>query len=136
MTLSKNQEWHWTEGNKYAVEGMKTLLLLNGGAALALLAFFGNRGKDAANSNEIVQAAGNALLMFGLGALSAGLVFIFGYLTQLEYGNENQPKASIWHNLTYGAILLSIVLFVGGIFFARSAVIASLTRVATAASTM
>ncbi|HMH70721.1 MAG TPA: hypothetical protein VK554_00215 [Bradyrhizobium sp.] len=30
------QQWHWQEGNKYALECMKALLLLNGGGALAL----------------------------------------------------------------------------------------------------
>src|SRR5712691_265107 len=33
------QQWHWQEGNKYAPECMKALLLLNGGGALALLTF-------------------------------------------------------------------------------------------------
>ena len=38
----EHQKWHWAEGNKYAIEGIKTLLLLNGGSAVALLAFIGN----------------------------------------------------------------------------------------------
>jgi hypothetical protein len=35
--MTPDQEWHWGEGNTYAIEGMKALLLLNGGAAIALL---------------------------------------------------------------------------------------------------
>jgi hypothetical protein len=35
----EEQQWHWKEGNKYALEAMKALLLLNGGGALALLTF-------------------------------------------------------------------------------------------------
>jgi len=34
---SPEPEWHWAEGNKYALEGMKVLLALNGGAAIALI---------------------------------------------------------------------------------------------------
>jgi len=41
-----NSEWHWTEGNKYALEANKALLLINGGAAVALLAFAGNFAKE------------------------------------------------------------------------------------------
>jgi hypothetical protein len=41
----QEQQCHWAEGNKYALECMKALLWLNGGAAIALLTFFGNRGK-------------------------------------------------------------------------------------------
>jgi hypothetical protein len=128
MTLPKDQEWHWTEGNKYAIEGMKTLLLLNGGSALALLAFFGNRGKVTPNSIDIAHSAGNALLMFGLGALTTGFVFICAYLTQLQYGNGNRAQAVTWHRATYITVALGITLFSFGIFFARAAVILGLTN--------
>ena len=128
MTLPKDQEWHWTEGNKYAIEGMKTLLLLNGGSALALLAFFGNTAKTGSNGILIAQSAGNALLTFGLGALATGFVFIFAYLTQLQYGNGDRPKATFWHNATYVTVALGIILFVSGILFARTAIILSLTK--------
>jgi hypothetical protein len=40
--MTPDQQWHWGEGTKYAIEGMKALLLLNGGAAIALLTFIGN----------------------------------------------------------------------------------------------
>jgi hypothetical protein len=36
-TGSNQQQWHWQEGNKYAVECMKALLLLNGGAPVDAL---------------------------------------------------------------------------------------------------
>ena len=36
-----SQEWHWEQGTKYAVEGIKTTLLLNGAAAIALMTFCG-----------------------------------------------------------------------------------------------
>ena len=33
----EEQRFHWSEGNKYAVEAMKSVLRLNGGSAAALL---------------------------------------------------------------------------------------------------
>jgi hypothetical protein len=38
----ERQQLHGSEGNKYAADAIKTLLLLNGGAAVALLTFVGN----------------------------------------------------------------------------------------------
>ena len=55
--MTPDQEWHWGEGTKYAIEGMKALLLLNGGAAIALLTFIGNRAPAAA-VKPVIAAAG------------------------------------------------------------------------------
>jgi hypothetical protein len=35
----EKSHWHWEQGTKYAVEGIKTTLLLNGAAAIALMTF-------------------------------------------------------------------------------------------------
>jgi hypothetical protein len=35
----EKSHWHWEQGTKYAVEGIKTTLLLNGVAAIALMTF-------------------------------------------------------------------------------------------------
>ena len=53
------------------IEGMKALLLLNGGAAIALLMFIGNRAPAAAVKPIIAAAVGNSLLSFGVGTVSA-----------------------------------------------------------------
>jgi hypothetical protein len=45
--MTPDQQWHWGEGTKYAIEGMKALLLLNGGAAIALLTFHRKPYSDA-----------------------------------------------------------------------------------------
>ena len=66
---TEDNKWHWAEANKYALEAMKTLLLLNGGSAVALLAFVGNlKGTGGAAT---LPAIGSAMLCFGLGALCA-----------------------------------------------------------------
>jgi hypothetical protein len=116
------QQWHWGEGNKYAMEAMKALLLLNGGGALALLTFFGNRGKT--------TGAGNALLLFGIGIAGSVLAFLVAYLTQLQYGNsgtESKPVGRWWHFVTYIFVVLGLSGFVVGIYFAKQAVVSALT---------
>jgi len=120
------QQWHWQEGNKYALECMKALLLLNGGGALALLTFFGNRGKML--SNVSTDAIGHALTSFGIGTVGSVFVFILAYLTQLHYGNlGNAGRAQYFHHGTYVGVLTALGGFIGGIWFARKAVVAALT---------
>ena len=61
-----DREWHWEQGTKYAIEGMKALLAINGGAAVALLAFAGQIGKN--GGPTIASRLGDSLLGFGPGA--------------------------------------------------------------------
>lgn len=125
----QERQWHWGEGNKYALECMKAVLLLNGGGALALLTFFG--GRPRALTTVPSEAIGDALFSFGVGAIGSVLLFLFAYLTQLHYGNEGTQirpgrQAIIWHNLAYVAVLIAVGGFIVGIWFARKAVIAAL----------
>jgi hypothetical protein len=119
------QQWHWAEGNKYALEGMRSILLLNGGGALALLTFFGNRTRPLTGASA--DAIGNSLLFFGIGTVESAIVFLLAYLTQLHYGNEGfEGRAARWHNLTYLSVFVAVASFVAGVWFARQAVIAAL----------
>jgi hypothetical protein len=68
----QDQQWHWAEGNKYALECMKALLWLNGGAAIALLTFFGNRSKMLTAAST--DAIGNALTCFAVGTIGSVMV--------------------------------------------------------------
>ena len=109
----EDTKWHWQEGNKYAVEGIKTLLLLNGGAAVALLTFAASlKGPSGA------PLIGAALICFGLGALIGSCVFVCAYLTQLHYGNKDWTKAGRLHTITYVLIAVSALAFLAGLFFA------------------
>jgi hypothetical protein len=112
--------------NKYALECMKALLWLNGGGAIALLTFFGNRGKMLTNVSA--DAIGNALTSFGIRTVGSVVMFVLAYFAQLYYGNvgfKNPAKA--WHSMTYLALLAALGGFVGGIWFAKVAVVAALT---------
>jgi hypothetical protein len=40
--MLEEAKWHWAEGIKFALEATKTLFILNGAAAIAVLTFLGN----------------------------------------------------------------------------------------------
>lgn len=113
--MTPDAQWHWEQGNKYALEGMKVLLALNGGAAIAFLTFTGH-----ASSPLAIARVGYALLSFGIGALCAVLVFLTAYLTQLCYGNNDWPRAQRYHNVSYIVVTFSVASFLFGIYFAYS----------------
>jgi hypothetical protein len=117
--------WHWEQGNKYAVETIKALLAINGGAAVALLAFAGNIAKNGGNAASVASHLANSLLGFGLGALLGALGFLTAYLTQLQYGRggESFRPAHWWHAATYALVILSALAFVVGLCFARKALL-------------
>jgi hypothetical protein len=86
-------EWHIAETFKglitLSTEVVKMLALVNGGAAVALLAYLGN----------IVHNPGihpphltHALMWFGKGLFATLLAVIFAYLTQLKLYNEERKK--------------------------------------------
>jgi hypothetical protein len=122
-----DSKWHWEQGNKYAVEAIKTLLLLNGGAALALLAFVGNKAKLDAVAAEVARFVANSIASFAIGALCAAIGFVLAYLTQLQYGNNRWRFATIIHGFTYGVLVLCILGFLVGLYFARLAVLLQLS---------
>jgi hypothetical protein len=123
---SQEQQWHWAEGNKYALDCMKALLWLNGGAAIALLTFLGNRGKPLTSAST--DAIGRALACFGVGTVGSVVIFIVAYFVQLQYGNEGfSTKARTVHQLAYIPLIAALGGFVAGIWFAKTAVVASLT---------
>jgi hypothetical protein len=105
---------------------LKALLWLNGGAAIALLTFFGNRGKMLTTASA--DAIDPALIGFGIGTVASVLMFAFAYFTQLHYSNEGfTKKARSLHWLTYIPLLFALGGFIGGIWFAKIAVVTALT---------
>jgi Na+-driven multidrug efflux pump len=127
--MMASPEWHWTEGNKYAVEAIKALLVINGGAAVALLAFAGNFTKAGGDAASIAASLSWSLFAFGVGALFSALASVFAYNTQREYGRggEVSRPAHVWHCGTYAVLVISILGFLTGLWFAREALLLSLT---------
>ncbi|MCW9039467.1 MAG: hypothetical protein OQJ76_03140, partial [Rhodospirillales bacterium] len=123
----------------YALLATKTLLLLNGGAAIALLAFFG----QTASQNQVLKSgqamptaialATPALWCFLVGAAAAGLVAAAGYLSQLgllsamwkDQGRAYYPMterlADPLQKTAIGLFCIGIGLFIsGGIIAGRA----------------
>lgn len=115
-------EWHWEQGGKFAVEGIKTSLLLNGAAGIALMSF----GTAHGLSPKLIWT----VVPFAVGAVLSALAFLFAYLTQLMYGNgeeltvEKEDHATYWrrgqrfNSLTLWTVLSSVVAFAVGIVLA------------------
>ncbi len=121
-----SQEWHWEQGAKFAVEGIKTTLLLNGAAAIALMTF-------ATNAQKFSSLLISPLLSFVAGASLSAFAFLAAYMAQLEYGNGEQSgigdqnraqiwkRAQHWNQWAVLTMLASIVAFGLGITFAAFA---------------
>ena len=73
-----------------AVEGLKMLAIINGGAAVAVLTYVGNTAKLPAH---IPGALVQAVLCYCLGLVATTLAFIAGYMTELKLYNEALARA-------------------------------------------
>jgi hypothetical protein len=120
MLDREESKWQWAEGNRYAAEAIKTLLALNGGAAVALLAFW--KGSD------LISAAG-ALLSFAIGALLASATFSFAYFTRLAYGMGKWEAGVRLHYVVYGTFVLSVAAFLVGLWLAWASIETSCHKV-------
>jgi hypothetical protein len=120
-----SQEWHWEQGTKYAAEAIKTTLLLNGAAAIALMTF-------ATTHTQKVSLLVIPLISFVLGAALSTLAFFDAYMAQLNFGNaegiDRQARGDAeylrlwkvglrWTRGSIGSLWLSVVAFGFGIFW-------------------
>lgn len=113
---------HWLETYKslvaLATEGFKFSTLINGGAAVALLAYLGN----VAGSNEPVPDMRYAMFFFLFGLFLCGLSIMFAYFTQLKRLNDisqnKNPIPNRWLTLAIITFELNIVSFIVGSFLA------------------
>jgi hypothetical protein len=105
-----------------SVEGLKLLAVLNGGAAVALLAYLGNIAGKSVSPPDMRLSMG--CYLFGL--FFCGLAFVASYLTQLRLYNESMGlsvsgfviRHTFWLNLAIMLALLSLVAFAVGSYFA------------------
>lgn len=76
--MSENgSDAHYALAITTAQEAIKSLLLVNGGAATALIAIMTKGQTDFAR----------AIVLFGFAALLNAMTFVFGYYSQLAYAN-------------------------------------------------
>lgn len=92
QAVSKLWEWHIQETYKglitLSVEALKSLALVNGGAAVALLTYAGNRVVHQTNAH--LPHLSRPLLWYCLGLLSTVVAFFCAYWTQLTLYQEER----------------------------------------------
>lgn len=125
---------------EFAQSLLKSLILVNGGAAIAMLAFY---GQAAANGVEISGEAMKPLATFGFGVVAALVASFCGYLSLFGIGGKFESKSGVkvgevLSNVTalIGVIaaVVSIALFCWGIVQASNAL--STTREWSVAPTL
>ena len=103
-----------------AIEGLKALILINGGAAIGILTFYGNTLKDGNNLHIAKCTISTALNTFGFGVGSAIFAFILAYLSQLISATAQSPNTAEI-GLRYASIALatsSAACFIWGVCLA------------------
>ncbi len=99
-----------------SVEGLKLLAILNGGAAVAILAYLGN----IAGKERPIPDMRWPMGLYLLGLVLCGFAFIASYLTQLRLYNESVGRSGRiifhqhWLRIALACVLLSIVAFAVG----------------------
>ena len=111
-----NREWYRENDRSviaFSQAAQRNLILVNAGAAVALLTFMGNllaKGSD-------VSAFIAALTWFCTGVAAGTFTSVLAYITQLLYGSED-PKRVWWGKISHsGAIVVgmsTLLLFIGG----------------------
>ena len=104
---------------EYTSGGLKALLLLNGAAGIAILAFLGNIIET--EFEHWIRGTAWGLLFFSIGALFSTISWLFAYISQTYYneanGNDKMIKnGTIWRNATIGAVVVSGIAFLVGGF--------------------
>jgi uncharacterized membrane protein YjgN (DUF898 family) len=112
MTDIERQRYHWDRGQTYVVEAGKSLVLINGGGAIAMMTFVGN------GHIAVSFVLGSAIVLFALGALNGTVMFLFAYLAELKYGNDERKDGLRWHGSAYVPAVFAAVLFVIGMLLA------------------
>ena len=94
----------------YGNATLKSAMLINGGAAVALLAFIGNIWVKGVNS-DAVDSLTNGIALFTFGVLAAALGTGGSYLTQYFYNEGFQRTGIGFHIFSILIVLLAFALF-------------------------
>ena len=107
-----------------SVEGLKALLILNGGACISLLAFLSSMmGKEGITDDQtkFVAGATSALVFFAIAAGLAVVTCLLAYLANQAYSSHLRWREQYPRHWTYGLIWnrVGIVTTLGslGLFF-------------------
>lgn len=111
----------------YGTLTVRSLLILNGGAAIALLALLGHVvTSDEGASALLTSDLAKAIRQFGMGALCGAGMAALGYFTQYAYTKEMRdawwgPQARGLHFLTVALGLIGYGFFISGLLTAARA---------------
>lgn len=103
MNENSNQpsapEWHLTETYKslitLSIEALKILALINGGAAVAILAYLGSLASHTAAPLHLPVTIKLALLCYCFGLLLTAFAFLLSYSTELGLYDEELLRREI-----------------------------------------
>ena len=108
---------HFRAGQVFAVAAVKSAMILNGAAAIALLAYVGNLGLDELE-RDTVKLFSFAFIFYILGALVAAFSAALGFLVNsMAIGalSPNQPRSSqrfrSWQMMLISSIISMFIAF-------------------------
>lgn len=119
-----------TSAFEFSRDVIKALTLVNGGAALSLLTFYGNLSVKASNSilaHEMKLTAFLGLLSFSIGVFFSLVTGCLAYFTQLTWGvaaDDYAQKEKLAARFHYWGIIsatLSVLAFIAGICLSGTA---------------
>ena len=113
QTKEKSSDRHDTRA-EIAHQGIRGLIILNGGACVALLALLQSLWSKPSNPHPLVTWLLWSILIYALGTLAGAAIFIPRYFTSLRYEQGNLKKAKRWERLSWGLQVLPLVLFLAG----------------------
>lgn len=113
MTEKPNSHWHTERRDKMAADGFKTLLLLNGGGAVVLLAFLQAIWGKPLTAPLIPWIIGG-LCVLALGALTAGALHFLRMHTSWAHQTAGLSGRCA-QRLETGAMVLALFFFATGI---------------------
>ncbi|CAG0950818.1 hypothetical protein RHDC4_00065 [Rhodocyclaceae bacterium] len=109
----------------FAQVALKTSLLVNGAASIALLTFIGNIWTKTQTA-AVAKALSSSLALFAVGALAAALATVTTYITQWCYERPYRKSAVAFHIATVVLVLGSYAFFGYGIVASYGAFITHL----------
>jgi hypothetical protein len=106
---------------------LKSSLLINGGASVAMLAFIGNLWSKEQALSCLLEQLGLSLAFFVFGVLSAAVASGFTYFSQAgyagEFGKFSNKFGVLAHIVTVMCVLTAYVLFANGAYLAYASII-------------
>ncbi|MEM1370509.1 MAG: hypothetical protein AAGG02_21440 [Cyanobacteria bacterium P01_H01_bin.15] len=113
----------------FGQSAIRALILINGGASIAVMTFIGNYSVEQA---PLISAFSFALLLFSMGVATAALAAACSYVTQFFYDNPPGKLLTagiVFHVAAVISASLSLSLFVWAVFtayfgFQQAAVVA------------